>query len=146
MEALNISKAIRFLKDIEDKLSKLEDYEKKIYALEYEINRLREELVSKATHEKCETIGGKWNDRYILAIGIKDHIRDLNVKDDIMKGCDLSTVDDKIEKQRIKSAYEKEMADLYILLSKKKEISKNFSDEISNRIKVFKEKEDDIYE
>jgi len=78
------------------------------------------------------------NDSYLLSLSIKDHISELYHKDNYLKSIDASTAS-KDTSERLKEAYEKELADLYLLLTV---FAEKHEDLIHSRIKRFKEKGD----
>lgn len=68
----------------------------------------------KFDRDKFENVKEHWHDKYKLELAINKHVRELANKLDYMDAVDLSTYY-KDERERLKYAYQKEMADLMIL-------------------------------
>lgn len=67
-------------------------------------------------NEKFEAISELWQDKYRLELAINKHVREVNNKLNYMDSIDVSTYF-KEEKDRLVYAYQKELTDLFILLS-----------------------------
>jgi len=82
----------------------------------------------------------KWKDKYKLELAIDKHIRELDNKLDYIDAVDLSTFY-KDEKDRLKHAYQKELADMFILLLMFfKQSNDDYDDLINIRLEKFLEK------
>lgn len=89
--------------------------------------------------EKFEKIKEHWKDKYKLELAINKHVRELANKLDYIDAVDLSTYY-KDEKERLKHAYQKEMADLMILFMLFFEQSNQDYDDLLNiRLDKFEE-------
>lgn len=82
----------------------------------------------------------KWRDKYKLELAIDKHIRELDNKLDYIDSVDLSTYY-KEEKDRLKYAYQKELADMFILLLMFfKQSNEEYDDLINIRLEKFLQK------
>lgn len=68
----------------------------------------------KFDRDKFENVKEHWRDKYKLELAINKHVRELANKLDYQDAVDLSTYY-KDERERLRYAYQKEMADLMIL-------------------------------
>jgi hypothetical protein len=90
--------------------------------------------------EKYEELLDFWDDSYKLELCINAHINEIKDKLTYMNSVDVSTYY-KEEKDRLKFAYQKELADLFILLIMFFEKSNSDYDDLLNiRVNKFLEK------